>query len=141
MSGDGGATLAAQPGAAAIEATHVANTPLLPAARTGAAVGQPRFRARTLFLLGYFVFALLPIYWMVNMSFKTNGEIVSSFTLLPQHFTRLPVGNRIDTIIVSQYGAAEKQAGQNDAGKNFCFHHFPPCINRSQTGRKFANGH
>ena len=35
----------------------------------------------------YLLFALLPIYWMVNMSFKTNNEIVSSFTLLPLNFT------------------------------------------------------
>src|SRR3546814_12042826 len=27
------------------------------------------------------------IYWMVNMSFKTNSGILSSFSLLPQHFT------------------------------------------------------
>ena len=33
------------------------------------------------------VFALLPIYWMVNMSFKTNEEILSSFSFFPQHFT------------------------------------------------------
>ena len=35
----------------------------------------------------YLLFALLPIYWMINMSFKTNNEIVSSFTLLPLNFT------------------------------------------------------
>jgi ABC-type glycerol-3-phosphate transport system permease component len=29
---------------------------------------------------------VLPIYWMVNMSFKTNEEILG-FTLWPQHFT------------------------------------------------------
>ena len=45
------------------------------------------FQARSLFLVAYIVFALLPIYWMVNMSFKTNEEILSSFSLLPQHFT------------------------------------------------------
>ncbi|MBI2772505.1 MAG: carbohydrate ABC transporter permease [Burkholderiales bacterium] len=50
-------------------------------------MSEPRFRARTLFLAAYLVFALLPIYWMVNMSFKTNEEILSSFSLLPQHFT------------------------------------------------------
>ena len=42
---------------------------------------------RTAFLLLYIVFALLPIYWMVNMSFKTNAEILSAFTLLPREFT------------------------------------------------------
>ena len=50
-------------------------------------MNEARFRWRTLFLLGYLLFALLPIYWMVNMSFKTNQEILASFTLLPQQFT------------------------------------------------------
>ena len=72
----------------AVAATHVADTPALPAARNDR-VAARRFmpQGRTWFLLAYFVFALLPIYWMVNMSFKTNGEILTSFTLLPQHFT------------------------------------------------------
>ncbi len=35
-------------------------------------------------ILGLFlVFLLLPIYWLVNMSFKTNNEIVTSMTLWP----------------------------------------------------------
>ncbi|MDP2021746.1 MAG: carbohydrate ABC transporter permease, partial [Hydrogenophaga sp.] len=46
-----------------------------------------RFKKRTIFLIAYLIFALLPIYWMVNMSFKTNQEILSSFSLLPQAFT------------------------------------------------------
>ena len=50
-------------------------------------MNKPRFQARTLFLVAYIVFALLPIYWMVNMSFKTNSEILSSFSFLPQQFT------------------------------------------------------
>ena len=48
---------------------------------------EPRFQRRTLFLVAYLVFALLPIYWMVNMSFKTNEEILSHFSLWPQQFT------------------------------------------------------
>jgi ABC-type glycerol-3-phosphate transport system permease component len=48
---------------------------------------EPRFQKRTLFLFAYLIFALLPIYWMVNMSFKTNDEILSSFSLWPTHFT------------------------------------------------------
>ncbi|GAB1582821.1 carbohydrate ABC transporter permease [Phyllobacterium phragmitis] len=31
----------------------------------------------------YIIFLLLPIYWLVNMSFKTNGEILSTFSLWP----------------------------------------------------------
>ena len=29
----------------------------------------------------YIIVLLLPIYWLVNMSFKTNAEIVNSLTL------------------------------------------------------------
>jgi glycerol transport system permease protein len=42
---------------------------------------------RSVFLASYFVFALLPIYWMVNMSFRTNEDILSSFSFFPKHFT------------------------------------------------------
>ena len=35
-------------------------------------------------LIVYFVFLLLPIYWLVNMSLKTNGEILGGLTLLPE---------------------------------------------------------
>ncbi|WP_078198594.1 carbohydrate ABC transporter permease [Cupriavidus necator] len=39
------------------------------------------------FLLVYLLFAIVPIYWMVNMSFKTNEEIVSTLSLWPAEFT------------------------------------------------------
>ncbi len=35
----------------------------------------------------YILFLMLPIYWLVNMSFKTTNEILGSFTLWPQEFT------------------------------------------------------
>lgn len=35
----------------------------------------------------YIVFLLLPIYWLINMSFKTNHEIVTSLTLYPHEPT------------------------------------------------------
>jgi glycerol transport system permease protein len=35
----------------------------------------------------YILFLMLPIYWLVNMSFKTTNEILGSFTLWPQNFT------------------------------------------------------
>src|SRR6478609_10518112 len=31
----------------------------------------------------YIIVLLLPIYWLINMSFKTNAEIVNSLTLYP----------------------------------------------------------
>ncbi|MBC8057809.1 MAG: carbohydrate ABC transporter permease, partial [Rhizobiales bacterium] len=48
---------------------------------------ETRFKKRSLFLIAYLVFAILPVYWMINMSFKTNVEILSSFSLWPQSFT------------------------------------------------------
>jgi len=35
----------------------------------------------------YLIFLLVPIYWLLNMSLKTNAEITSTFTLWPQTFT------------------------------------------------------
>lgn len=35
----------------------------------------------------YLLFLLVPIYWLVNMSFKTNTEILGGLTLWPQDFT------------------------------------------------------
>jgi glycerol transport system permease protein len=35
----------------------------------------------------YILFLLLPIYWLVNMSLKTNQEILSTFSLWPQNLT------------------------------------------------------
>ena len=35
----------------------------------------------------YIFFLLLPIYWLINMSFKNNQEILSSFTLIPANPT------------------------------------------------------
>ena len=35
----------------------------------------------------YIILLMLPIYWLVNMSFKTTNEILGTFTLWPQNFT------------------------------------------------------
>jgi len=35
----------------------------------------------------YIFFLMLPIYWLINMSFKTNQEILSTFTLFPENPT------------------------------------------------------
>jgi glycerol transport system permease protein len=39
------------------------------------------------FLVAYLVFAILPVYWMVNMSFRPNEDILSTFSLWPRNFT------------------------------------------------------
>ena len=35
----------------------------------------------------YIVFLMLPIYWLLNMSFKTTNEILGTFSLWPKEFT------------------------------------------------------
>ena len=35
----------------------------------------------------YIVFLMLPIYWLLSMSFKTTNEILGAFSLWPQDFT------------------------------------------------------
>ena len=42
---------------------------------------------RRLILSLILVFLLLPIYWLINMSFKTNNEILSTMTLWPHDLT------------------------------------------------------
>jgi glycerol transport system permease protein len=46
-----------------------------------------RLRGSALVMTLYILFLLIPIYWLVNMSFKTNTEITSTFTLFPMDFT------------------------------------------------------
>ena len=50
-------------------------------------MNEPFFQKRSLFLILYLIFAILPIYWMVNMSLKTNTEIVTTFTFWPKNLT------------------------------------------------------
>src|SRR6201996_207947 len=42
---------------------------------------------RTLMLVVYMLFALIPLYWMFSISLRTNEETMSTFATLPQHFT------------------------------------------------------
>ena len=35
----------------------------------------------------YILFLMLPIYWLLNMSFKTTNEILGGFSWFPQQFT------------------------------------------------------
>ena len=44
-------------------------------------------RLRSLVPALYIVFLMLPIYWLINMSFKNTNEILGSFTLFPKNFT------------------------------------------------------
>ncbi|MCA3445013.1 MAG: carbohydrate ABC transporter permease [Rhodobacter sp.] len=57
------------------------------AAPRSTARASPRLNGSAVVMTLYILFLLLPIYWLVNMSFKTNEEITSTFTLFPQDFT------------------------------------------------------
>ncbi|WP_407666637.1 carbohydrate ABC transporter permease [Microvirga roseola] len=51
------------------------------------AVPRPRVNGRVVVMTLYLLFLMLPIYWLVNMSLKTNTEITSGLTLWPQEIT------------------------------------------------------
>ncbi|VAV87356.1 Glycerol ABC transporter, permease protein GlpQ [hydrothermal vent metagenome] len=59
---------------------------LLPAKKSGLK-SIPKIRMATIVITIYLIFLLVPIYWLVNMSFKPNSEILNSFTLFPSNFT------------------------------------------------------
>jgi len=44
-------------------------------------------KKRSLILIAYLVLLFLPIYWMLNMSLRTNADIMSTFALYPSHPT------------------------------------------------------
>ena len=46
-----------------------------------------RVKSSAIVMALYLLFLLIPIYWLVNMSFKTNAEITGAFTLFPADFT------------------------------------------------------
>ena len=44
-------------------------------------------KKRTIGLIIYFILLMLPIYWMLTMSLRTNADILSVFSLYPRHVT------------------------------------------------------
>ncbi len=46
-----------------------------------------KIRKRTIILIGYLGLLMLPIYWMLNMSLRTNADIMSTFSLYPKDIT------------------------------------------------------
>ncbi|MEL7114666.1 MAG: carbohydrate ABC transporter permease [Pseudomonadota bacterium] len=54
-----------------------------PAATSKRGLALPKVNGSAVVMGLYLLFLFLPIYWLINMSFKTNTEIVSSFTLWP----------------------------------------------------------
>ena len=48
---------------------------------------RTRLNGSTLVITLYLLFLMLPIYWLINMSLKTNSEITGTFSLWPQTLT------------------------------------------------------
>ncbi len=46
-----------------------------------------KIKGSTIVMTVYLLFLLLPLYWLLNMSLKTNTEILNSFTLWPRDLT------------------------------------------------------
>ena len=46
-----------------------------------------RSRTSAIVMFVYLLFLLIPIYWLVNMSLKTNAEITSTFSVIPNTLT------------------------------------------------------
>ncbi|MEY8842428.1 carbohydrate ABC transporter permease [Cribrihabitans sp. XS_ASV171] len=55
----------------------------------GGSNSRARFRvnSRAVVMTLYLLFLMLPIYWLLNMSLKTNTEILNDFTLWPRDLT------------------------------------------------------
>ncbi|SEN69583.1 carbohydrate ABC transporter permease [Palleronia pelagia] len=51
------------------------------------AKSSSRLNGSTVVLVLYLLFLMLPIYWLLNMSLKTNSEILGGFSLWPQNLT------------------------------------------------------
>ncbi|GGF43286.1 carbohydrate ABC transporter membrane protein 2, CUT1 family [Mameliella alba] len=54
---------------------------------TSRGLSLPRINSRAVVMTLYLLFLLLPIYWLLNMSLKTNTEILNEFTLWPRNLT------------------------------------------------------
>ncbi len=61
--------------------------PLAAPVTANRALSGPWVSGRVVVMTLYLLFLMLPIYWLVNMSLKTNLEITSGLTLWPQEIT------------------------------------------------------
>jgi len=57
------------------------------AAALNRAAARPWISGSAVVMTLYLVFLMLPIYWLVNMSLKTNTEITTTLTLWPREIT------------------------------------------------------
>ena len=69
--------------ASAPRASHLPGDVTADDANTKARRGS-RINGSAVVMTLYILFLMLPIYWLLNMSLKTNAEILGSFSLFPQ---------------------------------------------------------
>ncbi|GLT11157.1 carbohydrate ABC transporter permease [Sulfitobacter porphyrae] len=67
--------------------TDTATIPADTTVRAPAKRRRLRINGSAVVMALYLLFLLLPIYWLLNMSLKTNTEILNSFTLWPRNLT------------------------------------------------------
>ncbi len=65
----------------------MSDTTTNPAAIVSRAPSRIRIKGSVIVMTLYLLFLMLPIYWLINMSLKTNTEILNSFTLWPRDLT------------------------------------------------------
>ena len=66
--------------------TSTLSAPLTAAPATTAPLTRPSL-GRPIGMTLYILFLFVPIYWLLNISFKTNGDILGALSLWPQHPT------------------------------------------------------
>ena len=66
--------------------TSTLSAPLTAAPDTTAPLTRPSL-GRAIGMTLYILFLFVPIYWLLNISFKTNGDILGALSLWPQHPT------------------------------------------------------
>jgi len=55
--------------------------------KTGKAKSRFKVKGSVVVMTLYLLFLMLPIYWLLNMSLKTNTEVLNEFTLWPRNLT------------------------------------------------------
>jgi glycerol transport system permease protein len=68
-------------------ASFISSNAVVGSAKEATARRTLRIQKRTVGLLIYLLLLLLPIYWMLNMSLRTNADILAHFALFPSNLT------------------------------------------------------
>ena len=69
----------------------------------------------------YIIFLMLPIYWLINMSFKTTTEIINTYSLWPQKLCMLNALGHLKKAVgnLDRVNKCIKIIGYINANENF----------------------